>query len=146
MTADPYAWSPRHQQPPSSNGASATPKPLFSHEIPLGLRRRTRPQTVALALSVAVHLLLVGVLLLNRVGTSYGAAGTDVGAGQLQLSIGPDGRLTVPPRVVSALPVLSPQDRLAADRIVQAAMLCGPYAHPDIRNRTVSVAADFSRL
>ncbi|WP_293903682.1 hypothetical protein [Phenylobacterium sp.] len=67
-----------------------------------------------------------------------------LGFGQLTLSIGPDGRLRVPPEVTSTLPQISPSDRLAADRIVQAALLCGPYTHPDALNRVISLPADFS--
>ena len=35
---------------------------------------------------------------------------------------------------------------LSLARIVQAALLCGPYAHPDALNRSVSLPADFSAI
>src|SRR5262249_31575577 len=69
-----------------------------------------------------------------------------LGFSQLTLSIGPDGRLQAAPQVTSTLPQLSAADRLAADRIVQAAILCGPYAHPDVRGRVVTRPADFSAV
>ena len=65
---------------------------------------------------------------------------------QLTLAIGGDGRLRAAPEVVSQLPRLTAAERVAADRIVQAALLCGPYAHPDLRGHVVSVAADFSAV
>ena len=63
---------------------------------------------------------------------------------RLTLMIGPDGRLMTPPVVTSALPQVLASDRLVADQIVQAALLCGPYAHPDTLNKTVSLPVDFS--
>lgn len=65
---------------------------------------------------------------------------------QLTVSIGPDGRLRARPLVTSVLPQISAADRLAADQIVQAALLCGPYAHPDALNKTVTLPADFSAV
>lgn len=65
---------------------------------------------------------------------------------QLTLAIGQDGRLQSAPAVVSMVPQLSAADRATADRIVQAALLCGPYAHPDAVGRTIVLAADFSRV
>jgi hypothetical protein len=65
---------------------------------------------------------------------------------QLALSIGPDGRLAAAPSMNSALPVLTAEGRLMADRIVQAALLCGPYAHPDAVGRVFTLAADFSQV
>lgn len=64
----------------------------------------------------------------------------------LQLSVSPDGRLTAAPAVTSALPQLAAEDRRTADRIVQATLLCGPYAHPDVVGRVVTLAADFSKV
>jgi hypothetical protein len=64
----------------------------------------------------------------------------------LTLSIGADGRLRIPPVVTAILPRTSASDRLAADQIVQAALLCGPYAHPDAVNKVVSLPADFSTI
>lgn len=48
--------------------------------------------------------------------------------------------------MISTLAALTGADRLTADRIVQATLLRGPYAHPDLVGRTVSVVADFSRI
>jgi len=69
-----------------------------------------------------------------------------LGFSQLMLSIGPDGRLAAAPAVRSSLPHISAAERLTADRIVQAALLCGPYAHPDAVGRTIVLAADFSEV
>lgn len=69
-----------------------------------------------------------------------------LGFSRLTLSIGPDGRLRVPPAVTSTLLRMSASDRRAADQIVQAALLCGPYAHPDAVNRIVALPADFSTI
>jgi hypothetical protein len=68
------------------------------------------------------------------------------GFSQLTLSIGPDGRLRAPPSVTSALPLMSKADRMAADQIVQAAMLCGPYSRPDTANRVITLPVDFSTV
>jgi len=70
----------------------------------------------------------------------------NLGFSQLALSIGPDGRLTTAPSMKSALPALTAEGRLMADRIVQAALLCGPYAHPDAVGRAITLAADFSQV
>lgn len=69
-----------------------------------------------------------------------------LGFSRLTLSIGPDGRLRASPEVRSSLPQSGPADRLAADRIAQAALLCGPYLHPDSLDRTISLPADFSTI
>jgi len=69
-----------------------------------------------------------------------------LGFSQLVLSIGPDGRLRTAPAVTSALPQISAAGRAAADRIVQAALLCGPYSHPDALSRVMSLPADFSAI
>lgn len=69
-----------------------------------------------------------------------------LGFSQLTLSIGPEGRLSAAPSLISGIPQVSAEHRAAADRIVQAALLCGPYAHPDAVNRTISLAADFSAI
>ena len=69
-----------------------------------------------------------------------------LGFSRLTLSIGPDGRLRIRPVVSSSLPPASAADRLAADQIVQAALLCGPYLHPNAVNRVVSLPADFSAV
>lgn len=66
--------------------------------------------------------------------------------GQLTLSIGADGRLAAAPAVTSALPRVGAEERRVADRIVQAALLCGPYAHPDAVGRTITLPADFSQV
>jgi hypothetical protein len=66
--------------------------------------------------------------------------------GHLTLSIGPDGRLRASPEVRSSLPQLSPADRQAADRIAQAVLQCGPYTHPDVLDRTISLPADFTSI
>lgn len=65
---------------------------------------------------------------------------------QLTLAIGDDGRLRTPPEVRSTFPRLTEAERLAADRIVQAALLCGPYNKPEVAGRVVSLAADFSSV
>lgn len=65
---------------------------------------------------------------------------------QLTLAIGPDGRLAAAPIVRSTLPQTGAEGRLIADKVVQAALLCGPYAHPDAVGRTLSIAIDFSRV
>jgi hypothetical protein len=65
---------------------------------------------------------------------------------QLTLTIGPDGRLRAAPEVNSTLPRLTAEDRLAADRIVQAALQCGPYVRPNVLGRVISLAADFSSI
>lgn len=69
-----------------------------------------------------------------------------LGFSQLTLAIGPDGRLRTAPTVTSAVPQISAADRAAADRIVQAALLCGPYSHPDAVNEVISLPADFSAI
>lgn len=66
--------------------------------------------------------------------------------GQLLLTVGPDGRLRTAPEVRTGLAAVSRDERSAADRIVQAALQCGPYAHPDALNRTVALSADFSAV
>lgn len=69
-----------------------------------------------------------------------------LGFSNLVLEIGDRGVLRAAPEVVSALPRLSAEDRLAADRIVQAALLCGPYDKPGVLNRAISLVADFSSI
>ena len=62
-------------------------------------------------------------------GSAFGAAGQRCLAGSIALLVGTPGE----------------QDA-ARDRIVQAAMLCGPYLHPNALNRSVSLPADFSAI
>lgn len=64
----------------------------------------------------------------------------------LRLSIDANGRLNAAPAVDSVVPQLDAASRAAADRIVQAALLCGPYSHPDAVSRVVTLPADFSQV
>jgi hypothetical protein len=66
-------------------------------------------------------------------------------AQRLVLNIGPHGGLAVAPMIDSTLPLLTAEDRAAADIVVQAALQCGPY-QPSEANRTVSLAVDFSAI
>jgi len=67
-------------------------------------------------------------------------------AHRLVVRIGPTGALTAAPVIDSVLPLLTADARAEADRVVQAALQCGPYAAPDLSGRVVSVAMDFSAL
>lgn len=69
-----------------------------------------------------------------------------LGFAQLTLIVGPHGRLMRPPEIQSITPLLAPEGRAAADRIVQAAMLCGPYSHPDVIGKSVTLPTDFSEI
>jgi len=70
----------------------------------------------------------------------------NLGLSSLVLSIGDTGTLRTPPQVTSSLPRITAEERLAADRIVQAALLCGPYNRPNLLNQVISLAADFSAI
>jgi len=65
---------------------------------------------------------------------------------RLTLSIDANGRLNAAPAVSTALPQIDRASRAAADRIVQAVLLCGPYSHPDATSRVVVLPADFSQV
>lgn len=65
---------------------------------------------------------------------------------QLTLAIGDDGRLRAAPEVRSAVPRLTEAERLSADRVVQAALQCGPYNKPGLAGRVFSLAVDFSSI
>lgn len=63
--------------------------------------------------------------------------------GQLALEFGPDGALTAAPSI--GLPDIAPAaDRAQADRIVQAAMQCAPYAGEGLENTTITLVPDFA--
>jgi hypothetical protein len=64
----------------------------------------------------------------------------------LVLEIGVKGELRAAPVVQSMVPRFTAEDRLAADRIVQAALQCGPYNNPPAVNRAISLVADFSSI
>lgn len=64
----------------------------------------------------------------------------------LVLSIGGDGALTAAPYVDATLPRITDEQTAAADRIVQAALQCGPYLQPNFKNRVISVVPDFSTI
>jgi hypothetical protein len=70
----------------------------------------------------------------------------NLGFSSLVVSIGDNGALRAAPQVTSRLPQMTAEDRLAADRIVQAALLCGPYNKPNLLNQVISLAADFSAI
>lgn len=63
---------------------------------------------------------------------------------QISLVFGDKGELRAAPEVSSVLPRLTAGDRLAADRIVQAALQCGPYK--GAAATAVSLPADFSAI
>lgn len=63
---------------------------------------------------------------------------------QIRLAFGAKGELIAAPNVSSPLPRLTAGDRLAADRIVQAALQCGPYRGAE--GTQVALAADFSGI
>lgn len=63
---------------------------------------------------------------------------------RLTLSIDANGRLNAAPAVASSVPRVDSATRAAADKIVQAALLCGPYSHPDAVSRVIALPADFS--
>jgi hypothetical protein len=63
---------------------------------------------------------------------------------QIRLAFGPKGELAAAPEVSSLLPRFTAGDRLLADRIVQAALQCGPYKGAE--GQAVSLAADFSAI
>lgn len=65
---------------------------------------------------------------------------------RLTLSIDANGRLNVAPTVDSDVPEVDPSKRAVADRVVQAALLCGPYFHPDAVSRVLVLPVDFSQV
>jgi hypothetical protein len=64
----------------------------------------------------------------------------------LVLEIASNGALAAAPTIESTVPLLTAKDRAAADRVVQAALQCGPYAKPDAVGEVVSLAVDFSAI
>jgi hypothetical protein len=67
-------------------------------------------------------------------------------AQSLILNVGPTGALTVAPMIDSSIPLVTAEDRAAADQVVQAALQCGPYDKAGIAGQTVSLAVDFSDI
>jgi hypothetical protein len=66
-------------------------------------------------------------------------------AQRLVLVIGSQGVLTAAPRVDSELPLVTAESRAAADRVVQAALQCGPYPQAT-EGRVVAIPVDFTRI
>ena len=66
-------------------------------------------------------------------------------AQRLVLRLDAGGALAAAPQIESALPLLTAQDRAEADRVVQAALQCGPYRQASAAG-VVSLAVDFSAL
>lgn len=67
-------------------------------------------------------------------------------AQRLVLKLDAGGALTAAPAIDSAVPIVTADDRAAADRVVQAALQCGPYRQADASERQVSLAVDFSSV
>jgi hypothetical protein len=67
-------------------------------------------------------------------------------AQRLVLKIGAHGALAAAPMIDSSLPLLTAEARAQADKVVQAALQCGPYAAAAPRGGVVSVDVDFSGL
>lgn len=70
----------------------------------------------------------------------------DLRFSNLVLEIGEKGELRAAPAIQSLFPRLTVEDRLAADRVVQAALQCGPYNTPSALNRVISLVPDFSAI
>jgi hypothetical protein len=67
-------------------------------------------------------------------------------AQRLILKLGARGVLTAAPVIDSSLPLLTAEARAEGDKVVQAALQCGPYAGAAPRGGVVAVDVDFSTL
>lgn len=67
-------------------------------------------------------------------------------AHMLVLKIADNGALSAAPMIDSLVPLLSAEDRSEADKVVQAALQCGPYAKPTVAGQVISLAVDFSTV
>lgn len=65
-------------------------------------------------------------------------------AQRLILKLDANGALADAPTIDSTMPMLTAADRAAADRVVQAALQCGPYRSTAANPRVVALAVDFS--
>ncbi|WP_332773884.1 hypothetical protein [Phenylobacterium sp.] len=69
----------------------------------------------------------------------------DLSLARLVIEIGDDGRLAAAPQMVLPPLLTSTADRASADRVVQAALQCGPYTSSPLRNVTISLVPNFSK-
>lgn len=69
----------------------------------------------------------------------------DLSLARLVIEIGDDGRLAAAPQMVLPPLLTSATDRASADRVVQAALQCGPYTSSPLRNVTISLVPNFSK-
>lgn len=69
----------------------------------------------------------------------------DLSLARLVIEIGDDGRLAAAPLMVLPPLLTSTTDRASADRVVQAALQCGPYTNSPLRNVTISLVPNFSK-
>jgi len=67
-------------------------------------------------------------------------------AQRLVLKIGPSGALAAAPVIDSSFPLLTREARAEADKVIQAALQCGPYANAVSAGGVVAVAVDFSGI
>jgi len=67
-------------------------------------------------------------------------------AQRLILKIGADGALAAAPVIDSSFPLLTAEARTEADKVVQAALQCGPYVNAASVGGVVAVEVDFSAL
>jgi len=67
-------------------------------------------------------------------------------AQRLVLKIGVDGALGAAPAIDSLIPLLTATERAEADRVVQAALQCGPYRDTPSAGQAVSLTVDFSAI
>jgi hypothetical protein len=67
-------------------------------------------------------------------------------AQRLVLRIGPHGALAAAPVIDSSLPLLTAEARAEADKVVQAALQCGPYMAVALRGGVVAMDVDFSGI
>jgi hypothetical protein len=67
-------------------------------------------------------------------------------AQRLILKIGPHGALVAAPVIDSSLPLLTAEARAEADKVVQAALQCGPYTGAAPRGGLVAMDVDFSGI
>lgn len=64
----------------------------------------------------------------------------------LVLKIAANGALSAAPMIDSIVPLLTAGERAEADKVVQAALQCGPYAKPAVAGQVISLAVDFSAV
>lgn len=70
----------------------------------------------------------------------------NLGLASLVIKIDDGGRLMAAPKILLPLGLATAEERVMADRVVQAALLCGPYTKAPIRNADLLLVPDFSKL